>query len=140
MKRILASSPAALAASLPPPVLAACFGLALLFSHFLTGCTTSQQAAAFKVETGANISVSAAMTGWGAYVALQHPGTNAEQTVYNAFESYKSANLAAINATEALAQSPTTISTNVVISAQNLASQSITNLVNLIQSFGVTLK
>lgn len=45
------------------------------------------------------------MTGWGAYVAAKHPGTNVEQKVFTAFQLYQNAELSLVQASAAVASS-----------------------------------
>lgn len=104
------------------------------------GCTTDQTTAAYKGANASDLAVTAAMTGWGAYVATVHPGTNAEFKVFTAFNSYKQAELALVDATASLASNPT--NTAPAVAAQNALAAAQLDLVNLISSLtnGPTIK
>ena len=98
----------------------------------LCSCSTNQTTAAFKGETASDLTVTTALAGWGAYVAAEHPGTNAEQQVFAAFKVTQSAELALIDATTALASNPA--ATNSATAAQNAFAASQLDFVNLVQS------
>lgn len=123
-----------------PELLIAVLSIACLAG--ISGCSTTQTTTAYKTEVAANIAVSAAMTAWGTYVSQAHPGTNAEQTVWQAFQAYKASEIAAVTATETLATSPTNTPaiTQAITTATASLSAASTNLVTVIQSFGVTIK
>jgi hypothetical protein len=110
---------------------------ALFLAWTFTGCTTNQVTAAYKVEAATTVTVQAAMTGWGTYVALYHPGTNAEQKVFNAFQIWQSSELAMVDATASLASDPT--NTAPAQAAQNAVAASQLDLINLIASLTNTL-
>lgn len=106
-----------------------------------SGCKTSPQSTvtvAYKSETAADAVVSAAMRAWGAYVATYHPPLGQEIRVRGAFNTYKSANLAAIDATEALANAT---GSNSLAAAANYtaasqqAADSLSKLVGLVTQF-----
>src|SRR5580692_7821541 len=73
----------------------------ILPAAFCFGGCASAPETAYKAESTADISVTADMTVWGAYVAEYHPSTNLENEVRSAFNEYQQAELLAINATEA---------------------------------------
>lgn len=102
------------------------------------GCSTSQTTTAYKGEAATDLSVKTALTGWGFYVAAKHPGTNAEETVLQAFKVYKAAELTLIDATASLASNPT--NTSPVVAAQNAVAASQVSLVNLISSLTNAIK
>jgi hypothetical protein len=92
------------------------------------GCNTTQQTVAYKAETATDLAVTTAMVGWGAYVATEHPGTNAEQTVLNAFEATKTAELAVVDATAATNTTP-------LATAQTVLSESQAALLKIISIY-----
>lgn len=73
----------------------------------LLGCSTNQTTAAYKGEVATDTAIATAMSGWGAYVSLYHPGTNTEQKVFDAFALYKQSEITLIDATASLAGNPT---------------------------------
>lgn len=66
------------------------------------GCGTTAQTAAQTSVVATDASVRTAMVGWGVYVALKNPGTNAEQKVYTAFYQVKAGELAVVSAARAI--------------------------------------
>ncbi len=96
------------------------------------GCSTTQTELAFKTEQAADLTVQTAMTGWGTYVALEHPGTNTEAKVLAAFNIYKNAELALVDATASLASEPT--NTAPLTAAQSALAASQASLLSLITS------
>jgi hypothetical protein len=127
----------------PFPV-AMCIAAAILCAVVALSSCSSPNAASTTAATLTTVkgSADAAMTAWGAYVAAAQPGTNEEQQVYNLWRSYKSAELAALEADDAwliMAQtnSSLTTPTNVIV-AQAAESAALQNLIALIASFGVT--
>lgn len=99
----------------------------------ITGCTTSQQATAFNAAGATDAGVRTAMVGWGAYVSVVHPSSNVEITVRNSFNTYKSAELAVIDATEAV--STNSAATN-FLSAAVIAEQAAqADLLTIIASY-----
>lgn len=109
------------------------------------GCSTAPTNA-YKAEAAAQLTVDAAMTAWGDYVAVNHPGVDQETAVKNAFIRYQAAELFAIDATAALAQQTgqTNSPGNALAwinftSASAHAEQAMVDLFNLLRSFGVKL-
>ncbi len=96
------------------------------------GCSTTQTTVAYKGEAATDLAVKTAMTGWGTYVALKHPDTASELQVFNAFEAYKAAELALIDATASLASNPT--NTPALNAAQNAVAASQADLIKLIST------
>ena len=137
--------------TLPKPVVAAPsqkIPIAFLFmaltaaSFTLAGCGSSPQTVAYQAAGTTVVTVDAAMGEWGAYVAAEHPGTNAELAVKSAYEKYQ-ASMAVV--TDAGAAYAATGGTNsVAISALDQAeansAQDLADLERLITSFGATLK
>lgn len=78
-----------------------------VLTSLIEGCTTNQQATAFNVAGATDAGVRTAMVGWNAYVSVAHPSSNVEITVRNSFNTYKSAELAVIDATEAVSTNST---------------------------------
>jgi hypothetical protein len=107
----------------------------------LTGCA-SAPTAAYKAESATAVTVETAMTAWGDYVAAHHPPASEELAVKAAFERYQAAELLAIDAT---ASYVSLASTNASASGSGLsvasagAAQALSDLVSLLQSFGVKL-
>lgn len=118
----------------PRASLVLCFllGWNSLLLCFILGCTSTAPTIAYKGEVGANAAVVSAMTAWGSYVAIVHPGTNAEAQVKGYFDAYKAAELALIDATAAWAAQtpPPTNTPPAVIAAQTAVTGSASNLVN----------
>lgn len=98
----------------------------------LTGCSTNQTTTAYKGEVVGDTGVKTAMTGWGVYVQLYKPGTNAEQKVLNSFNLVRAAELTLVDATASLAQNPT--NTAPLQAAENALAASQVDLVTLIGS------
>ena len=107
----------------------------------VVGCQTPPATVAYKGESAANVTVIAAMTAWGAYVASEHPGIPAELKVKSAFEKTQSAELALIDATTAwVASKPAdggaTAPPN-VLAAQAAFQTAVNELVALVKAFGI---
>lgn len=115
-----------------------------IFCIYWTGCSTPPATFAYQTESAANVGIIAAMTAWGSYVAAVHPGVAAETKVKSAFEKTQLAELALIDATSAwVASNPSAGGSATpanVAAAQAALSQATSELVALVQSFGVTLK
>jgi hypothetical protein len=113
---------------------------ALIFAlALMAGCsTTSVSTTAYKTEATTDAAVTAAMSGWGAYVAAYHPAVSEELQVQSAFNKYQQAELAAIDATTAFSAATSTnsaSSTTNEVAALTAATQSLTDVLNLVQSF-----
>ena len=66
----------------------AVIGLVLPPAVLIQGCSSTNSAAYHATGT-AVVTVDAAMTAWGDYVAKNHPGAAAEQKVKSAYETYQ---------------------------------------------------
>lgn len=114
-------------------ILAATLISTLLFWGFLTGCSTTAQQASYNTAGATDAAVRTAMVGWGAYVSVAHPSTNVELTVRNSFNTYKSAELAVIDASAAVQTNST--ATN-LLSAAIVAEQAAqSGLLTIIASY-----
>lgn len=132
------------------PLMLAFASLALL----IIGCNTTSQQVAYQGAGTAVVSVDTAMNLWGAYVQAEHPSTNVELEVKAAYEKYQASMAVACDAGAAYAASSVTNnvasgSTNALqnsaalLALQNAAqnaSQDLSDLENLITSFGVKLQ
>ncbi len=113
------------------------------------GCVTS-----YKAEKAADITVSAAMTAWGDYVAKNHPPVSQELQVRAAFRRYQAAEILAIDATKGIFDLNSTNSDGTnsidaataqlmvkarVQAATSAASAAFADLVGLLTSFGVKI-
>lgn len=114
------------------PILFAATVIAMLSGlSWIVGCGTTAQSTAQQGVVATDASVRLAMTGWGLYVGVKHPGTNAEQQVYTAFEQVKSGELAVVAAARAIG----TNTDLTLLEATTLAySASKSNLFNIIGS------
>lgn len=112
----------------------------LLPAFFFAGCSTAPNNA-FKAEAAVSVSVDTAMKAWDAYIVQFHPGTNAELQVKAAFEKYQQAELFSIDTTAAYAAmvqtNSATASTAATTAAAASTAQALSDLLTLIQSFGV---
>ncbi len=104
----------------------------LLIPLLFSGCGTTPQKATFNTAAGTDATVRLAMTGWGAYVATAHPGTNIEAQVQSYFGMYQQAEIATIKAGAALLNNPA--ATNVFSSAVIAETAAQSNLITLISS------
>lgn len=116
--------------NIPLFVFIACMGFSILT---ISGCSTSAQQTAYKSVAGSDATVRAAMISWGGYVSAYHPGTNAEQRVKTAFDAYKNAELAAIDACAAL--STNGANTNALTAAFTAEQAAQGDLLNIINTF-----
>lgn len=142
-----AKSPAARRAPLMT-LAVACLPLALGASFIITGCSTTAQKAAFEAVGTTQVSVDTAMKLWGTYVAISHPPVSQEEAVEAAYAKYQAAMANVCDAGEVYA-SVNAAGTNVygTTASAGLALQQairnadneITDLENLIASFGVSL-
>lgn len=108
---------------------------------FFSGCQTTPQAATYQAAGTAVVTVDTAMSLWGSYVAQAHPGTNEELAVASAYEKYQNAMAVVCDAGAAYAATGGTNATATAALNQAIAdsSQELTDLENLITSFGVNL-
>ncbi|HXC34271.1 MAG TPA: hypothetical protein VNV43_00235 [Candidatus Acidoferrales bacterium] len=105
------------------------------------GCaSTGPQQVTYQAAGTTIVSVDAAMNEWGTYVAMAHPGTNAEIAVESAYEKYQSTMAVAcdLGATYS-ATGGTNVFAALDQAIQN-SSQELTDLETLIASFGVKLQ
>jgi hypothetical protein len=125
----------------PTPSKTALLLALLLPALIFTGCA-SAPANAYKAEGSAQITIDAAMTAWGDYVAANHPSAAVELQVRSAFEKYQQAELLAIDITAAYSSVALTnapqATKNLTVASQNVAN-ALSDLVALLQSFGVSL-
>jgi hypothetical protein len=114
----------------------------------LAGCNTTPQRAAFNAEQGAQVTIEAAMNGWGDYVAQYHPSAAQEAKVKAAYEKYQLAAVAVLDAeqmVEALASStnspPAAVQTATLQKndAEHQAAIALSDLVGLLRSFNVKI-
>ena len=119
----------------------------LIIAGFLQGCTSPPARIAYNTVAAPAVSVDAAMTLWGDYVAQYHPTAATELKVKAAFERYQKAELLAIDAAQAYAALSASASTNSVaqaarlnsLASSQLASNALADLVNLLRNIGVKI-
>jgi hypothetical protein len=106
----------------------------------LNGCQTPQQAS-YQAAGTTVVTVDTAMHLWGTYVSQNHPGTNEEIAVESAYEKYQNSMAIVCDAGEAYSATGGTNGTAIAGLDQAVvnASQELTDLENLIVSFGVNL-
>ncbi len=136
--------PAAPAQSQPGkiPLMALAFAAALSLS--LSACSTNQQTAVYKSATAVQTSVETVMTAWGNFVASGHATDAQRAQVAQAYNKYQLAMVTLIDAEVAFGTISAGSDTNAVVSAQGqnaaasaAANQALSDLVALVQSFGV---
>ncbi|MGH7939725.1 MAG: hypothetical protein ACREFR_01470, partial [Limisphaerales bacterium] len=117
--------------------IAASIGLAL----GLTACNTTPQEAIYRAAGTTVVTADTAMNLWGAYVAADHPGTNEEAAVETAYEKYQASMAVVCDAGAAYAATDGTNATAAAAVNEAIANsgQELTDLENLISSFGVNL-
>jgi hypothetical protein len=106
------------------------------------GCHSTPQQAVYRTTGATVVSVDAAMDGWGAYVRAVHPPLVQEQAVKAAYERYQKAFAVVCDAGAIYAGSGQTNAPAVAGALQTAivnANTSISDLENLITSFGVKL-
>jgi hypothetical protein len=114
-----------------PLLVAALMAGAVAAGLLAEGCSSTAQSNSFKAATATDAAVRAAMIGWGAYVTVAKPGTNSETQVRNAFDIYRSAELAVIDATSAVSTNATaTNALNAALIAEAAAQADLVNLVS----------
>lgn len=114
----------------------AAFALVAALALLLPGCGTAPQRA-YQTASGTQITVTAAMTAWGNYVAQFHPPADQEKTVKDAYDKYHASALLVADAGAALVAG--TGSQSALDAAISAAAGSLGDLVNLLQQFGVVL-
>jgi hypothetical protein len=109
------------------------------------GCQMTPVRAVYTAETTTQVTVEAAMTAWGDYVAQYHPPLDQERAVKNAYDAYRVAMTAAIDAGEVYAAAASTSGTNgagarvqAELSRQAAANR-LADLVALLRKFGAKL-
>lgn len=119
-----------------------CAGLS---AALLSACQSTPQQVTYQAAGTATVSVDTAMHLWGAYVAANHPSTNAELVVKASYEKYQAAMALACDAGSVYAA---TAVTNATAGAQmqlalqqaiSTAGQDLADLERLIASFGVKI-
>lgn len=114
-------------------------GLSLMLAVALPttqiGCASAERTA-YQTVGVTQITVDAAMTAWGGYVASGKASVFQEQTVKQAYQQYQ---LAAVSVIDAARVAGANANTPILNQAVAAASASLGNLVNLIKSFGVKL-
>jgi hypothetical protein len=116
-------------------------GILLCALSLFCGCASAPETA-FKAEAATDITVSAAMTAWGDYVAQFHPPASEELAVESAFDKYQALEILAVDATAFYTEETSTNSagsTAAMTSAQNDAGQALEDLISLIRTFGVKI-
>jgi hypothetical protein len=118
--------------------------LAWAMPAFVTGCSTNSQTTAYKAASATTVTVDAAMTAWGDYVAQYHPPVAQEQAVANAYAKYQAAAVLALDAYQALLSSTSTnaaagVNNPTVLNANAAVASALADLVTVIQSFGAKL-
>lgn len=99
---------------------------------WIQGCSSTPTTTAFNASTATDAAVRTAMTGWGLYVAAEHPSSNSEQQVWMAFESVKAGEIAVLQAESQLATNSS--ATNLLVTAENALGASISGLTNVINA------
>jgi hypothetical protein len=119
------------------------FGMLAGTALFNSGCAnTTPNNVAYNTVAATSVTVDVAMDAWGAYVASGHATIDQERQVKAAYEKYQAAVYVVIDAGEVFAGATTnTIVTlsSALTTAQANQSQDLSDLVNLITSFGVKL-
>lgn len=134
-----------------PPSLPLLLLLAVLFYGTLTsvmcsGCSSTPQRIAYNTLSASEVTVSAAMGAWGDYVKQSHPPIEQEQKVADAYKKYQLAMTAVIDATQLAVNLAASSSTNSTAASANTelyqqqAANALAELVELVKSFGATLK
>jgi len=125
--------------SQPVPIKTVGGSLALilaLVATTLAGCQSSPQRQAFNVESGAAISVDAAMSAWGDYVQQFHPPAFQELRVRALYEKYQSAALAVIDVSALASNLNSVDAATQRQAAEQEAAQCLADLVSAIRTFG----
>jgi len=101
-----------------------------------TGCMSSPQRQTFNVESGAAISVDAAMSAWGDYVQQFHPPAFQELRVRALYEKDQSAALAVIDVSALASNLNSVDAATQRQAAEQEAAQCLADLVSAIRTFG----
>jgi 23S rRNA pseudoU1915 N3-methylase RlmH len=135
MKRLLKSRFTTLLAVLPI--------CALLMGGCFGGCQAPPQRVAYNVVSAPVVTTETVMGMWGDYVKQFHPPLDQELAVLKAYNKAKAAELASIDSAHAAAQatSSTNSPTSVFLSLPQSpeAAQALSELIDLVKSFGVKL-
>jgi hypothetical protein len=111
----------------------------------VSGCGTTPQQASYQAAGTIVTSADAAMTAWGDYVAQFHPPASQEAAVKAAYQKYQATMAALVDAVQIYVTLAGSGSTNAppalttVTTAQQLASQSLADLLAMLTQFGVKL-
>lgn len=126
----------------PPGALLMLLPFIVAGSLIFSGCKTTPQQATYQAAGTTVVTVDSAMNLWGAYVAANHPGTNAELAVRSAYEKYQAGMAVACDAGAAYSATGGTnaIATAALNEAIANSSTELLDLENLISSFGVKLQ
>jgi hypothetical protein len=105
------------------------------------GCHSTPQQAAYRAAGTTIVSVDTVMNLWGAYVAANHPGVAAETKVETAYEKYQAAMVAVCDAGVVYSATGSTNAPagTALNQAVANASQDLSDLSNLITSFGIKI-
>jgi hypothetical protein len=109
----------------------------------LTACKSSgPQQVTYQTAATTAVTVEAAMNEWGAYVAANHPGTNAEMVVAGYYAKYQDSMAVVCDAGAAYSATGGTNSTAIAALQEAIgnSSQELTDLENAITSYGVHLQ
>lgn len=117
---------------------------ALGVSALLTGCQTAEKAA-YTVTSASYTTVDSAMQAWGAYVSQYHPGVAMEQKVKAVYEQYQASARAVADAGLAYRKAVEAGGASAGVKASldqalAVASASLSNLVQVLATFGINLK
>jgi hypothetical protein len=114
-------------------------GLWTVDCGLLTGCSSTPQQVAYQSAGTTIVTVDTAMGLWGAYVAANQPGTNAEAKVKFAYEKYQTAMTILCDAGTVYSMTASTNAASVLNLAASTAAQDLLDLENLITACGVKL-
>jgi hypothetical protein len=101
----------------------------------LTGCNGTVNSNTYKTVATTQVTVSAAMAGWNVYDGTGKATIAQEQAVKSAYQKYQAAIVAVCDAGALLSAGSTASAQDALNLAVANANQSITDLVNVIQSF-----
>lgn len=112
-------------------------------TSLLTGCASKQ--AVYRTSSTAKVTADVAMRSWGAYVSQFHPPVEQEQKVKDAFGNYQAAQLLLLDSAIAYRQAEAAGADKSAAQAKLDAAvagagAALTNLLGLLQSFGLKLE
>lgn len=125
-------------------VLATVAGVVMLVAPITqSGCASKQ--AVYRTSSTAKVTADVAMRSWGAYVKQFHPPVEQEQKVNDAFGNYQAAQLLLLDSAIAYRQAEAsggdkTAAQAKLDAAVAGAGAALTNLLGLLQSFGLKLE